>query len=175
MSGLIADPTVVGGLPLPSSTPLFLAIVALHVFAGLVCVIAGALAMLSRKQSGRHPLTGTVYYGALAIVFATMAVIAIARWADDYHLFVLGALSFLSATVGRTARQRLWRYWARIHMTCMGVSYILLITAFYVDNGRQLPLWRELPQTAFWVLPSLIGAPILLNAFFRHPLIRRNR
>ena len=171
MSGLIANPAVVGGIPLPSSTAPFLAIVAVHVSAGLVCVVAGAIAMFSRKQSGRHPLTGRVYYWALAIVFVTMTVIAILRWADDHHLFVLGALSFLSATVGRMARRHLWPFWARIHMTGMGVSYILLITAFYVDNGRNLPLWRELPQIAFWVLPALTGAPILLHAFFRHPLI----
>ena len=28
----------------------------------------------------------------------------------------------------------------------MGASYILLLTAFYVDNGKNLPLWRELPE-----------------------------
>jgi hypothetical protein len=139
----------------------------------LVCVIAGVVAMLSRKQSGRHPLAGTIYYWSLAIVAATMTALAISQWAEDYRLFILGALSFLAATIGRTARKRLWAPWARIHMTGMGVSYILMITAFYVDNGRDLPLWRELPQIAFWFLPALIGTPILLNAFLRHPLTRR--
>jgi hypothetical protein len=129
--------------------------------------------MLSRKQLGRHPEAGTIYYWALACVFVTMTVLSISRWADDYHLFALGALSFIAATVGRTARRRLWPAWARVHMTGMGASYILLITAFYVDNGPNLPLWRELPPIAFWLLPSLVGVPILLNAFFRHPLARR--
>ena len=58
-------------------------------------------------------------------------------------------------------------------MTGMAASYILLLTAFYVDNGRNLPLWRLLPQWAFWVLPSAVGLPILANAFWRHPLVRR--
>jgi hypothetical protein len=53
------------------------------------------------------------------------------------------------------------------------VSYILMITAFYVDNGPNLPLWRELPHIAFWILPALVGVPILLNAFVRHPLAQR--
>jgi hypothetical protein len=57
-------------------------------------------------------------------------------------------------------------------MTGMGASYIVMITAFYVDNGPNLPLWRELPHIAFWILPALVGVPILLNAFFRHPLAR---
>ncbi len=129
--------------------------------------------MLSRKQAGRHPVAGTVYYWALAIVFVTMSVLAISRWPEDYHLFAFGFLAFMAATIGRTARQRLWGSWARVHMTGMGTSYILMITAFYVDNGPNLPLWRELPSIAFWILPTLIGAPILLNALIRHPLVRR--
>jgi hypothetical protein len=173
VDALSGTPITIGGIPLPSDTPLFLTIVALHVAAGLTCVIVGVVAMLSRKERGRHPLAGTIYYWALAVVFVTMSVLSVSRWAEDYHLFALGALSFVAATIGRTARRRLWPAWARVHMTGMGASYILLITAFYVDNGPNLPLWRELPQIAFWVLPSLIGVPILLNAFFRHPLVPR--
>jgi hypothetical protein len=170
---LIGSPTIIGGIPLPSDTALFLTFIALHVAAGLTCVIAGVVAMLSRKQPGRHPLAGSVYYWALACVFVTMTVLAVSRWAEDSHLFVLGALSFAAATIGRSARRRRWPSWARVHLTGMGASYILLITAFYVDNGPNLPLWRELPPIAFWFLPTLIGMPILLNAFFRHPLARR--
>jgi hypothetical protein len=169
---LIGSPIIIGGIPLPSDAPLFLTFVVLHVAAGLIGVIAGAVAMLSRKEPGRHPQAGSVYYWALACVFATMTVLAISRWAEDYHLFALGALSFAAATVGRMARRRRWPSWARVHLTGMGASYILLITAFYVDNGPNLPLWRELPQIAFWILPTFVGAPILLNAFFRHPLAR---
>jgi hypothetical protein len=138
----------------------------------LTCVIAGVVAMLSRKQPGRRPLAGSVYYWALACVFVTMTVLAISRLAEDYHLFALGALSFATATIGRMARRRRWLFWARVHLTGMGASYILLITAFYVDHGPNLPLWRELPHIAFWILPTVVGAPILLNAFFRHPLAR---
>jgi hypothetical protein len=42
-------------------------------------------------------------------------------------------------------------------------------TAFYVDNGKNLPLWRELPEIAFWFLPSAIGVPLILYAL--HPLV----
>ena len=170
---MIGSPTIIGGIPLPSDAPLFLTFVALHVAAGLTCVIAGVVAMLSRKQRGRHPLAGSVYHWALACVSVTMTVFAISRWAEDYYLFALGVLSFAAATIGRRARRRRWPGWARVHLTGMGASYILLITAFYVDTGPNLPLWRELPDVAFWILPSLVGAPILLNAFFRHPLVRQ--
>src|SRR5713226_5732494 len=35
--------------------------------------------------------------------------------------------------------------WARFHIVGMGLSYVLLLTAFYVDNGKNLPLWNRLP------------------------------
>lgn len=128
--------------------------------------------MVSRKEAGRHPRAGSIYYWALAIVFVTMSVLALSRWTEDYHLFGLGLLAFIAATIGRTARRKLWRSWPRVHMTGMAASYILMITAFYVDNGPNLPLWREFPPIAFWILPTLIGAPILVNALLRHPLAR---
>jgi hypothetical protein len=172
MSG---HPIVVAGIPLPSDAPLFLALLAVHVPTGLICVVAGVAAMLSPKRAGRHPLAGTVYYWALAVVSATMVLLAILRWAEDWPLFVLGVLSFAAAAVGRSARRRLSPGWARPHIAGMGLSYILLLTAFYVDNGRNLPLWRLLPQPAFWVLPSALGLPILAWALCRHPLARRPR
>jgi hypothetical protein len=55
----------------------------------------------------------------------------------------------------------------------MGASCVLLLTAFYVDNGKHLPLWRELPQIAFWLLPGAVGLPLILRALQRHPLARR--
>jgi ABC-type nitrate/sulfonate/bicarbonate transport system permease component len=73
--------TVVAGLVIPSASPWFLSGVAVHVAAGLVCVVAGALAMLSRKGRGRHSTFGTVYYWALSVVFVTAAGLALVRWA----------------------------------------------------------------------------------------------
>ena len=60
-----------------------------------------------------------------------------------------------------------------MHISAMGASYILLLTAFYVDNGKSLPLWKELPTIIYWLLPSAIGIPIIVNALLRHPLVRR--
>jgi len=55
----------------------------------------------------------------------------------------------------------------------MAVSYILLLTAFYVDNGSHLPLWRSLPPVAYWVGPSLVGIPILVRALRKYTQMRR--
>jgi hypothetical protein len=170
----MTDPgVVVLGIPIPSSSPLFLGIVAVHVVAGLICTAAGIVAMLTPKRAGRHPSAGTVYYWSLAVVFLTMAALSILRWPHDTHLFVLGILSFIAGTIGRTARRWLWRGWLRLHITGMTVSYILLLTAFYVDNGPHLPLWRSLPALAYWLLPSLVGLPLMIWALRRHPLVLR--
>ena len=56
----------------------------------------------------------------------------------------------------------------------MSSSYVLLLTAFYVDNGKQLPLWRQLPIWTYWTLPALIGAPIIVWALLRHPVVRQS-
>lgn len=162
--------TVVLGIPIPSVDPVFLATVGIHVLFGLAAVVTGAAAMLSNKGRGRHSNFGTVYFWCLFGVFVTMSALSFMRWAENYHLFILGALSFGAASFGRTAARRRWNQWPRLHLTGMGASYILMLTAFYVDNGRNLPLWRELPELTFWLLPSALGVPLILHAIYRHPL-----
>jgi hypothetical protein len=53
--------TNVAGIEVPSTSPIFLTIVAIHVLLGLACIITGAVAMLSPKRQGRHPNFGTIY------------------------------------------------------------------------------------------------------------------
>jgi hypothetical protein len=164
---------VILGIPIPSSSPVFLSIVGVHVAAGLVCTVAGIVAMLSPKRAGRHPASGTVYYWSLVVVFLTMTALSILRWPHNTHLLVLGILSFGAGVVGRMARRRAWPGWLPVHITGMAVSYIFLLTAFYVDNGPHLPLWRSLPPAAYWVGPSLVGIPILVRALRKYTLTRR--
>jgi hypothetical protein len=162
----------VAGIEIPSTDPVFLAIVAVHVLFGLACTITGIIAMLSPKRSGRHPLFGTTYYWCLLGVFLTASALAAVRWAEDYHLFILGALAFAAASLGRMARRNRWSQWVKLHITGMGTSYILLLTAFYVDNGKSLPLWRDLPSITYWLLPAAIGIPVVVRALLLHPLAR---
>jgi peptidoglycan/LPS O-acetylase OafA/YrhL len=170
----VGDATIVAGIEIPSTSPIFLTIVGLHVLAGLVCVVTGVIAMLSRKRSGRHPTFGTIYYWGLTAVFASTSILAAMRWDDDYHLFILGVLTFAATFLGRMARRRRWPGWVRLHIAGMGVSYILLLTAFYVDNGKSLPLWKELPPIAYWLLPAAVGLPLIVHALLRHPLVRNS-
>ena len=164
--------TDIAGIEIPSTDPVFLTVVGIHILLGLACVVTGATAMLSQKRAGRHPRNGTIYFWCLAGLFLTAAGLAAVRWAQDYHLFILGALSFAAACFGREARRHRWRGWVRLHIACMGTSYVLLLIAFYVDNGKSLPLWRELPPVAYWLLPAAVGIPLIGRALLWHPLVR---
>jgi len=158
----------------PSDSPVFLVVLAVHVVAGVTCVVTGIVAMLSRKRPGRHPRFGTVYYRGLSVVFTTAAVLSALRWAEDKHLFILGTLSFAAAALGRTALRRRWRGWIGLHISGMGLSYIVLLTAFYVDNGPNLPLWKDLPPIAYWLVPSAVGIPLIIRALLQHPLLQHS-
>ena len=127
-------------------------------------------AMFSPKCAGRHPRFGSVYYWCLCGLFVTAAGFAVVRWREDYPLLILGAAAFAGAHFARRARRKRWSGWRRLHIIGMGTSYISLLTAFYVDNGRSLPLWRELPPISYWLLPVAGGLPLSLRALLRSPV-----
>jgi hypothetical protein len=93
---------------------------------------------------------------------------AVMRWQHSAYLFVLGCVAFAFGSTGYTARKRRWPGWLTMHTIGMSLSYIVLLTAFYIDNGPKLPLWDRLPTIAFWVGPSVIGLPLLGRALVRH-------
>jgi hypothetical protein len=155
------------GIHVPSSAPVFRTFLAVHVTAAFIAVVSGAWAGFARhKGRGRHTRLGDVYFCAICVVFATATAMAVMRWREDYHLFAIGTVAFGAALTGFVARRRHWPGDAT-HIIGMGGSYIALLTAFYVDNGRQLPLWDRLPTFAYWLLPGLIGMPVIVRAQLR--------
>jgi hypothetical protein len=167
------SPIVVQGFEIPSDSRVFLTILSIHIFAALICVVTGVVAMISKKQRGRHSKFGNIYFWSLLIVLLTATIIAIFRWKEDYHLFILGLLAFVSAFIGRSALKNKWEKWSIIHITGMGFSYIFLLIAFYVDNGRFLPIWKNFPPIMYWLLPLLIGIPIIVGTLLSNPLSKK--
>jgi hypothetical protein len=149
---------------------IFTGALACHITAGLTCVVTGVLATTAAKRPGRHARAGTIYFWSLAVVVASATVMALLRLAEDWHLLLIAVAAFTAGTLGYLARRRRWRGWLRIHLLGMSGSYIALLTGFYVDNGPQLPLWNRLPDIAFWLLPSLIGVPLIVRAMARRHL-----
>jgi hypothetical protein len=126
----------------------------------------GAIAAIARKGSPRHIHAGRWHYRAITVVFVTATILAAMRWRQDYYLFILGAIAFTAATIGYQHRRR-HRPGDTGHIAGMGTAYVVMLTAFYVDNGPHLPLWDRLPALTFWLLPSAIGAPITARAIVR--------
>lgn len=172
---MIDQPVVILGIPIPSSSPTFLAVLFVHVIAGLAAVLCGAVAMLNEKRIGGHPQAGTLYYWCLAWVVGSMAILSVLRWPENHHLLALGVLCFTAATIGRSARRYVWPRWVEWHIWGMGLSYILMLTAFYVDNGPHLPVWNRLPASLHWYFSGAVGLPILIYVIARHPLAKRSR
>ena len=160
------------GFEIPSDNPVFLSILAVHILAGLTCVITGLIAILSKKQKGRHSKAGAAYFWVMWIVFITATILSVLRWNEDYHLFLLGSVSFCSAFLGRRALRKHWNKWSVIHTVLMSTSYIFLLIAFYVDNGRFLPLWKNIHPMFYWLLPIVVGVPLIIRTLYTHPLTR---
>jgi uncharacterized membrane protein len=159
---------VIGGIVVPLVSPLFVALVVVHVFMAIGAVLVGAGVMLTDKGTTRHVRLGTLYYWTLAVVCASAFVLAMLRWTHDRVLFALAIVSFAAATWARWAvrRRRL-----KTHVATIAASYVVMLIAFYVDNGPNLPIWRDLPAIAYWLLPIAIGLPLTARAIRTHPLI----
>jgi hypothetical protein len=156
------------GLQIPSDSPVFLTVLSFHVLAALIAVVTGIIAMLSKKRPGHHPRFGTFYYWSLGVVCLSATALAAMRWSEDAYLFFLGAIALLAATLGRAARRGQWRGWVPTHISGMGCSYTIMVIAFYMDNGRNLPVWKELPSVAYWLIPIAVAAPLIVRALARY-------
>jgi hypothetical protein len=154
------------GTEVGSTAPVFLAFLALHVLADITAVASGAIAAIARKGSPRHIRAGRWYYRGITLVFITATILAAMRWRQDYYLFILGATAYTAATIGYQHRRRR-RPGDTGHIAGMGAAYVVMLTAFYVDNGPHLPLWDHLPRLTFWLLPSAIGAPVIARTIIR--------
>ena len=137
--------------------------VSLHVPAGLIALTAGIVAMLSRKGAWWHRRAGDTYLVAIATIAVTAAGLVSTRGPQFNHLLVFAALAVILAFGGYFMR----RVNQGLHISGMGLSYVVLVTAFYVDNGPKLPFWNQFPDIVFWVGPAAIGLPIIIRALWR--------
>jgi hypothetical protein len=167
------DTTHLFGIPVPSSDEKFIVFVIIHIMISLIAVISGLFAMFSDKKKGMHTTSGAVYYWSMLSSFVTVIILSIMRWPHNIHLLTIGTMAVVFTFTGRRLSRSKPQRWTRFHTLCMGMSYVLLLTGFYVDNGKNLPLWKLLPQWSFYVIPSLVGIPIIIRMYLTHPLNRR--
>ncbi len=162
---------MIDGLPLTFFLPLVV-----HVLAGLTTGVTGVLAFRAPKRRGRHHQWGKIYLWAYSVVFLTATILSLQRMPADAYLLVLASLGFSLALSGYTARRfrqepivrrMLGKQWVVVHIIGVIGSYVVLWTAFYVDNAHLIPGLKELPTLTFWVLPTLIALPFLVVSLSR--------
>ena len=196
---MTGDTTVILGIEIPSTDPVFITVImGIHVPLGLACVVAGAAAMLSEKRRGHHSTAGKVYYWCLLALFASMTFLSVMRWAENYHLFIIGALSFASAFVasaagpsssrhapalsdrGRKATSLRTLDGALIHSAMLDISPSLRgIMRKPVPSPLRGRTYAPLTSISYWLLASLASSPsgipcsssVALLCW--HPLVRQ--
>ncbi len=160
------------GIPVPSTDPVFLGFVIIHIAMGILAVVIGVCAMLSDKTGKLHWKFGRYYFWLMTASFVTIIILSVMRWPHNIHLLTIGVLAFGCAYVGRRLIKTSIKRWSRWHTILMSMSYVFLLTGFYVDNGKNLPFWNLFPQWSFYFFPSVIGIPIIIRVLKTHPLNR---
>ena len=162
---------MIDGLPYSFFFPLVV-----HALAGLTTTVLGIVTFSVPKGPTRHHRWGERYLWAYTVVFLTATILSVQRWAADAYLFGLAVLGYSFALGGYSARrfrQALWlqrtlgEYWVIAHLSGMIASYVVLLTAFYVDNAHLIPGLNRLPTLTFWVAPTLIAIPFLVLSIWR--------
>ncbi len=170
---VMEETTDLFGIQVPSTNKVFLTFVVIHILISLVAVISGFFAMLSDKSAKRHSTFGSIYFWSIVLSFTTVAILSFMRWWQNIHLFIIGILTITLTYIGYRVAKSRRRNWTRLHTICMGFSYILLLTGFYVDNGKNLPFWNQFPPLVFYVFPSFVGIPIIVYVLIKHPLNKK--
>ncbi len=162
---------MIDGLSLSFFLPLVV-----HALAGLSVGVTGVLAFLAPKRRGRHHRWGKRYLWAYTVVFLTATILSVQRWPADAYLFVLATIGYGLALGGYGARRfrrnpflvrLLGKQWIAAHIVGVIGSYIVLWTAFYVDNAHLIPGLKQIPTLVFWVLPTVIGIPFIVLSISR--------
>lgn len=162
---------MIDGFPLSFFLPLVV-----HALAALTTGVTGVITFSRPKRRGYHPKWGGRYLWAYTVVFFTAIILSVQHWPTDAYLVVLAVLGYGFATVGYAARRFrqqplvlrvLGKQWISTHIIGMIGSYIVLWTAFYVDNAHLIPGLKQLPTLTFWVLPTMIALPFLVVSLLR--------
>jgi hypothetical protein len=162
---------MIDGFPLSFFLPLVV-----HALAGLTTGVTGVLAFRAPKRRGRHHRWGKSYLWAYTVVFLTATILSVQHWPADAYLFVLATLGYGLALGGYAARcfrqepfvrRVVGKQWVIAHIVGVIGSYVVLWTAFYVDNAHLIPGLKQLPTLTFWVLPTVIALPFLVVSLSR--------
>ncbi|MGE7975629.1 DUF2306 domain-containing protein [Bacillus cereus] len=140
---------------------MFRMILFIHILVGVICLIAGLAAMLTPKKMRLHKKLGEIYHFSFIIVLITTIGMAIIHWESSSHLLYIGFISYSLALIGYLAGKFKCKNWIAIHIGSVLGSYIAILTAVLVVNVNRLPVLNNYNPLIFWLLPTIIGSPII--------------
>lgn len=130
-------------------------LLSLHVAAGSLGLLLGALAMWAEKRPPHRSRAGAAYHWSVLGVSLTAVGLVALDWPALWWLLPLAGLSYGLALLGLLAPRRRRPGWARAYGHGQGGSYIALVTALLVVS------LEGLAAAAGWFLPTLVGLPLI--------------
>ena len=137
------------------------AVLIAHIAFGAAGLILGPLAMSARKCRGTHTKTGEAYHWVMLGVCLSAAALAALDWNRIWWFLPIATGSYAFALFGYVAAKRRWRGWLGAHVVGQGGSYTAMTTAILVVNWEALSGTRGVLSPWAWLLPTLIGTPII--------------
>lgn len=134
-------------------------VLVIHVVAGGLGLFVGPAAMLVAKRPGRHPVLGRTYQ-VLTGLLCLSSFGLVAYRPSLWWLGVIGAATWAAALAGWWVGRVAFRGWLVWHINLMCSSYISFVTAFLVVN-------LGLTSLVAWILPTVVGAPLIARATVR--------
>ena len=133
----------------------------IHVSAGVLGILLGPVAMFARKSQGTHTRAGVIYHWLVFTVCVSAIPISILHWQKSWFLFLVALFSYSFALKGYRAARDRGEGWLKKHISGMLGSYIAMVTALVVVNAQNIPGLNQLPVIVAWLLPTVIGAPLI--------------
>ena len=133
----------------------------IHIISASTALLLGLCAFLAPKQAGIHPTLGRVYGAFVGLTCLTAIVMGGMHWRTSLYLIPLAILAYSLVIQGRRAIRQPSAYSSHRHIRGMLGSYITLCTAYLITNGSRLPVFSAWPTWTHWLLPSLIGIPMI--------------
>ena len=165
--------TIIAGIPIPSTSPVFLAVVGFHVLLGLICTLVGIVAMLSKKGARK----ALEFWNNLFLVFiprfCVLYVIGCCPVAGRLPSLFYWITFICFSVLGPKGDAQSAQFYPTRHRN--GDTLYSAFDRLLRRQRQELALLNRFPQIGFWIVPSAIGIPIIAFVLWRHPLIRPPR
>lgn len=133
-----------------------------HIFAAASSFLTGTYAICAEKSRGGHTMVGTIYHWLMLLACLTAVPLALLHWEKSRYLIFVAIGSYSFAFRGYRAARMRQPGWLGRHISGMLGSYIAMTTALVVIGARSFPILTAVPSFVFWILPTLVGTPLII-------------